>query len=125
MTGFDRGDVVLVPFPFTDQSGSKRRPAVVLSTSTYNRRRADLIVAPITGNITTGQPDDTNVQDWSSAGLLKPSVVKGILGTVEHTLVIRVMGKFSNMDLQRVEKTFADALGLVVGPPPPATAATP
>jgi mRNA interferase MazF len=29
-SGFDFGDVVLVPFPFTDQSGTKKRPAVVV-----------------------------------------------------------------------------------------------
>ncbi len=31
MTGFEFGDVVLVPFPFTDQSAAKKRPAVVIS----------------------------------------------------------------------------------------------
>lgn len=32
MIGYSFGDVVLVPLPFTDQSGSKKRPAVVIST---------------------------------------------------------------------------------------------
>ncbi len=114
MTTYKRGDVVLPPFPYTDQSGSKRRPALILSTDAYNTRRADIIVAPITSNLSTGQADDTPLTNWASAGLLKPSVVKGILGTVEQTLVIRVMGTLSTSDLQKVEQTFANALGLAV-----------
>ena len=118
MTTYRRGDVVLLPFPYTDQSGSKRRPALILSTDAYNTRRADIIVTPITSNLSTGQPDDTPLTDWAAAGLLKPSVVKGILGTVEQTLIVRVMGTCSAADLQKVEQTFANTLGLAVVVPP-------
>lgn len=37
MTAYDFGDVLLVPFPFTDQTGVKQRPAVVVSSSRYQR----------------------------------------------------------------------------------------
>lgn len=47
-TGYSFGDVVLVPFPFTDQSATKRRPAVVVSTRRYHERRPDLIIMAIT-----------------------------------------------------------------------------
>ena len=118
MTTYKRGEVVLLPFPYTDQSGSKRRPALILSTTAYNTRRADIIVAPITSNLTSGQADDTLLTDWASAGLMKPSVVKGILGTVEQTLVVRRLGTVSTADLQKVEQTFANAIGLAVNSPP-------
>jgi hypothetical protein len=36
MTGYDFGDIVLVPFPFTDQSGIKKRPAVIVSESSMS-----------------------------------------------------------------------------------------
>ena len=39
MTGYEFGDVVLVPFPFTDQSAIKRRPAIVISSAAYHRAR--------------------------------------------------------------------------------------
>jgi len=42
------GDVVLVPFPFTDQSAAKQRPGVIVSSLTYHRARRDLILMPIT-----------------------------------------------------------------------------
>jgi hypothetical protein len=54
---FDFGDVVLVPFPFTDQSGTKRRPAVVVSLADYNMSRRDIVIMAITslaGNATQG-----------------------------------------------------------------------
>ncbi len=114
MTTFRRGEVVLLPFPFTNQTGSKRRPALILSTDAYNRRRGDIIVAPITGNLAAGQHDDTAVAAWSQAGLLKASVVKGVLGTVEQTLVLRVLGTLSATDLGNVERTFESLLGLTV-----------
>ena len=103
MTHFSRGDVLLIPFPYTDQTGSKRRPCVVLSSDDYNTRRADIIVAPNTSNLASGQFADTQLSDLSSAGLPKPSVVKGNLGTLQKTLVIRRLGSLSNSDLSKVE----------------------
>jgi mRNA interferase MazF len=116
MTAYERGDVVLLPFPFTDQSGTKRRPAVILSMAEYNSRRFEVIVAPITGNVATGQPDDTRLLDWSAAGLLKPSVVKGILGTVDKRLIVRALGKLTPSDVRSIEGAFAEILGF--GTPP-------
>jgi mRNA interferase MazF len=45
------GDVVLVPFPFTDQSGAKKRPAVIVSSSSYNASRRDLVIMAITSQV--------------------------------------------------------------------------
>ena len=42
-----QGDIILVPFPFTDQSGSKRRPAIVVSNSNVNNSD-DVIIAQLT-----------------------------------------------------------------------------
>lgn len=44
----DAGDVVLVPFPYTDLSSRKQRPALVLTPASYNRRHADVLVAYVT-----------------------------------------------------------------------------
>ena len=48
MTGYEFGDVLLVPFPFTDRSTTKRRPAVVVSSDTYHRERPDIIILAVT-----------------------------------------------------------------------------
>ncbi len=115
-TTSNRGEVLLLPFPFTDQSGTKQRPALVLSTTLYNQRREDLIVAPITSNVATGQPDDITLNDWTMAGLLKPSLVIGILGTIDQELVIRRLGVLNSTDLSLVERAFMQALGFQIEP---------
>ncbi len=51
MTSFEFGDVVLVPFPFTDQSTTKKRPAVVVSSRPYNAERPDVIIMAITSQV--------------------------------------------------------------------------
>jgi mRNA interferase MazF len=48
MTNSEFGDIILVPFPFTDQSTSKKRPAVVISSNHYNTERPDLIIMAVT-----------------------------------------------------------------------------
>ena len=44
-------DIVLLPFPFSDQSGLKARPAVVLSNDKFNSANEDIIVCAITSNV--------------------------------------------------------------------------
>jgi len=48
MTDYKFGDIVLVPFPFTDQSTSKKRPAVIISSNTYNQKRPDIVIMAVT-----------------------------------------------------------------------------
>jgi len=47
MSSYSRGDVVLVGFVFSDESGSKLRPAVVVSGAGYHRARQEMVVAAI------------------------------------------------------------------------------
>ena len=85
-TGYSFGDIVLVPFPFTDQSATKRRPAVVVSSSRYNAERPDLIIMAVTSQTRpAGSLGEVQVKDWKGAGLIKPSVVKPVITTIEHT----------------------------------------
>lgn len=51
MTPFDFGEILLVAFPFTDQSATKRRPAVVISSEAYHNQRLDVIVMTITSQL--------------------------------------------------------------------------
>ena len=92
-TSYSFGDVVLVPFPFTDQSAAKRRPAVVVSSDAYNRARPDVVVMAITSQQSTySRVGEVMVTDWKAAGLLKASTVKPILTTVERSLITRNLG---------------------------------
>jgi mRNA interferase MazF len=51
MTSYDFGDIVLVPFPFTDQRGNKKRPAVIVSSAAYNIARLDVIRMAVTSRV--------------------------------------------------------------------------
>ena len=73
---FEFGQVVLVPFPFTNHAASKRRPAVVVSTPSYNLDRPDVIVMAITSQFRPSPiVGEVWLSDWQGAGLLKPSVI--------------------------------------------------
>jgi hypothetical protein len=52
-TGYRRGDIVLVSFPFTDLTSTKRRPALVVSPDPFNELNEDLISAAVTSQVTT------------------------------------------------------------------------
>jgi len=111
-TDYEFGDVVLVPFPFTDQTASKRRPAVVVSSPAYHRERADLILMAVTSqprrSATLGEVE---VRQWKEAGLLKPSVIKPILATVEKGLVLRKLGRLGEEDRRALQEMFRTILG--------------
>lgn len=98
-TNYDFGDVVLVPFPFTDQKASKKRPAVIVSSTSYNRARPDLILMAITGHISSpSRPGEVALVFWRKGGLLKPSTIKPIVATIEKNLVIRLLGRLELPD---------------------------
>jgi mRNA interferase MazF len=111
-TGFSFGDIVLVPFPFTDQSAVKRRPAVVISSGRYNQARPDVIIMAITSQSrTAGSSSDLQVNAWKEAGLLKPSAVKPIATTIEQSLVVRKLGRLSEMDQAALRRTLSNIIG--------------
>jgi mRNA interferase MazF len=99
-TTYSFGDVVLVPFPFTDQTATKKRPAVVVSSDRYNKARPDVILMAITSQLSgSSRIGEIVVADWKAAGLIKASTIKPILTTVEKTLIIRPLGKLGPQDI--------------------------
>lgn len=103
-TNYKFGDVVLVPFPFTDQTAAKKRPAVVVSSNQYNNERPDLIVMAVTSQLSGYyRIGEVVVTDWKDAALLKASTIKPILATIEKSLVIRTLGQLSSGDRSAVK----------------------
>ena len=111
-TGSEFGDVVLVPFPFTDQTTSKKRPAVVVSSDAYHRDRPDVILMAVTSQVRPAAGvGEATVQRWKEAGLLKPSALKPLLATVEKELVIRKLGKLVDEDRDALRHSLKAILG--------------
>ena len=93
-TAYRRGDIVLVSFPFTDLTSTKRRPALVLSPDSFNAAGQDLVLAAITSHL-TGDPNAVHLRrsDFAVEGLPKPSMVKATkLFTMHSALVVKRIG---------------------------------
>jgi mRNA interferase MazF len=115
MTLFEFGDIILVPFPFTDQSTIKKRPAVVISSVDYNAERPDLIIMAVTSQIKpTTIIGEVIVQGWQKAGLLKPSAIKPVITTIEKTLVINTMGRLGEDDQKALQESLKRVLGRII-----------
>ena len=111
-TTYSFGDVVLVPFPFTDQTATKKRPAIVVSSPGYNNALPDLILMALTGHL-SGHPriGEVVVSDWKAAGLLKASTIKPILTTIEKSLIIRTLGRLRPQDFIALREALKIILG--------------
>jgi mRNA interferase MazF len=114
----NRGDVVIVPFPFQDRPGEKFRPAVVVQSDAENGRLINTILAMITGNLAdAGQPTtvlvDPATPDGAGSGLNGPSLVKCYnLATVRQRRVVQVIGKVSPAVMRRVDDALKASLEL-------------
>src|SRR5436853_6075581 len=111
MTSYKFGDVVLVPFPFTDQRASKKRPAVVVSSGAYHADNINLILMAVSSQVSTSlRAGEVTLDDWKKAGLIGDSVVKAVITTLERRLVIRKLGALSDADRGAVK----DAIRLIL-----------
>lgn len=112
MTRFEFGDIILVPFPFTDHSTTKKRPAVVISSKPYNQQRPDLIIMAVTSQIRpTSTIGEVIIHDWQAAGLLKPSAIKPVITTIEKPLIIKSMGRLKEKDQKALQESLKGILG--------------
>ncbi len=107
---FYPGEVLLLPVLFSDGSGHKKRPVIIV----YDSGDADLLVAPVTSQAARS-PRDVPVTDWPRAGLRLPSIVRlEKLATVEKPTVIRKMGRLTPADWEKcravLQQLFADIL---------------
>ena len=105
------GDVVLVPFPFTSQAASKKRPAIVISSKQYNRTKPDVVIAAVTSQLRAmPKLGELPIKEWRTAGLLKPSVIKPVFATVEQSLIVRKMGALESPDIESLRSALASIL---------------
>ncbi len=111
MTSYKQGDVILVEFQFSEGSGSKKRPALILSTEAYHKTRQEIIIAAITSNITRELFGDTKIENWKEAGLLQTSLVTGIIRTIKSNLILRKLGSLPKKDFLEVQNSLKDILG--------------
>ncbi len=112
MTGCERGDVVLISFIFSDETGERRRPAVIVSSDAYHQSRQEAIIAAITSRTDRILVGDHLISDWQEAGLLFPSTATGIIRTIKQDMIAKKLGTMPLRDMKGVESNLRDALGL-------------
>ncbi len=110
MPSFRPGDVVVVPFPFSDRGASKRRPALVCSTAAFNNKSQHLVLAMITTASQNPWPGDVSIRDLTRTGLPAPSIVRWKLFTLDASLVLRTVGALSTRDRASCRKRHPIAL---------------
>ena len=112
-TVLQRGDVILVPFPYAELTATKTRPAVILSSKTFMSAEGRMTVAGITSNVVAHRnPTSYTLPDWAGAGLKKPSAVTSWLATLSANLVQLKLGRLTAREMREVEKRLRIALGL-------------
>ena len=88
-----KGSVVLIPFPFTNLTGSKIRPAVVLSNNEF-----DVTICFITSEFKWKTEYDISVFPSESNGLKVPSLIRiGKIATIDSALVLGELGELSSV----------------------------
>ena len=95
-TPFKRGDIVLVPFPFTDLTTTKQRPGLIISSDAFNAMHDDAVLLAITSQIPpTLDAEEFLIPagDLGACGLPKPSLVRLMkVFTLHQRLIIKRRG---------------------------------
>lgn len=112
MTEYSRGDVVLVSFVFSEETGVKRRPAVIVSSDAYHRGREEAIIAAITSRTDRVLVGDHLITEWREAGLLFPSVATGVIRTIKQGMIARRLGAMAKRDLREIDNGLRSILEL-------------
>ena len=109
---FSQGDVVLVPFPFTDLSATKQRPALVLSPKRLNKTRPILWSRQLLRRCrlrSTRMKFCYRASELGAAGLPKPSIIKlGKIFTIHQGLIRKKLGNIGEATLENVRQKLVE-----------------
>jgi mRNA interferase MazF len=111
MANFSQGDVVKVPFPYTDRSTRQARPALVVSTSL--EKAHDLLwVVMITSAENRGWPGDVDITHLAEAGLPAPSVIRATKIVTIDARDATKLGRIGAAQLRKALKAIVREIGL-------------
>lgn len=106
MTVYKPGDVVIIPFPFTDWAGIKQRPAFIISSEKFNQTHRDVILCAITSQIPSkleGEEYRLSQFEQKLSGLPKPSIIKlGKIVTLDQRLIRKKLGGVPQENLEKI-----------------------
>lgn len=105
MTSFSKYDVVVVKFPFASSLKYKARPAVVISSDIYNENGRDTsLILAISSSVENKLGFELEIKNWERSGLLKPSIFKSSIATIENSFIVSKLGCLNDEDVKRLDK---------------------
>ncbi len=112
---YNQGSLVLVPFPFTDLSATKKRPALVVSPNWFNRTYEDVVLAAVTSDVSTLQ-EEIEVpfaqRDLSFGSIPRESLIKATkLFTCHRDMVLKEVATLSRKKLAEVLERLREFFG--------------
>jgi len=107
---YSKGDIILLPYPFSDLKSSKVRPAVVVAAA--DGRYADLFVVPITSRVSNLNNGEFIISDWAQAGLNVVSAIKRGCVLVDAALIKLKVGVLPQQDIANLNKALRSWLEL-------------
>ncbi len=114
MTTYKPCDIVVVPFPFSDDTNKhKYRPALVLSSKEYNQENSNLILAMITSAKNSSFFGDYKISDYKNTNLQNECVVRMKLFTLDAALIKGKIGVLNKVDATKIRKNLKEILGAV------------
>jgi mRNA interferase MazF len=109
MSSFSRNDIVLVRVPFSDFTGSKVRPVVVVNGP---HRSRDMIAVGLTSRTSGLLQGEFGLADWARSGLNVATAAKRALFTIDESLPLKRVGSLSTADAQTLDASLKHWLGL-------------
>lgn len=109
MPSFSKHEVVLVRYPFSDLTGTKVRPAVIIGAPHVSN---DVFIVPLTSKTFSLLQGEFLLADWKGAGLNVPSAVKRGVYTVHESLVVKKVGQISVADILSLDTSLRNWLDL-------------
>ena len=109
---YEQGEVLIVPFPFSDLSAIKQRPVLVLSKKEYNKKTEDIITCGITSNLKDSENsvliENKSLTEGELPTISRIKVDK--LFTLEKSIVKKKIGKINKETFEKVKKVFIDLI---------------
>ena len=109
MASSSMNDIILVRYPFSDLSGAKVRPAIVVSAPHSSQ---DIFIVPLTSKTFPLLAGEFLLDDWKAGGLNVATAVKRGLYTVHQTLIVKTVGQLSSRDAPHLQRSLREWLEL-------------
>jgi len=95
---YKKWDIILIPFPFTDLTTTKRRPGLIISPEEYNKGQ-DILIAYITSKLDREKRiGDYLIEKWKESHLPKPSMIRMKFATIDQSIIIKKLGRLTKSD---------------------------